>query len=200
MIGKIDKFFLKKETKKKEKQPRQKRRKSYHFKPEGVTLGSITPIKRLPEFKLRKTAGRGVKELKLKDGDQTYDLLKKLYPQDLAQEYFIVFFLSKSGEIIGYSKHSIGTTNSTSVDVKLITAQALKSLSEGVIVSHNHPSEVARPSEADRKITAKLRQALDLFNIVLVDHLIYTDRHGYYSFFEQGEKSLTQPAIEIKTC
>ena len=55
-----------------------------------------------------------------------------------------------------------------------------------VIVSHNHPSGNVDPSDEDREITTRLRQAGDTLGISLLDHIIFT-RNSYYSFIEHGE-------------
>jgi hypothetical protein len=68
-------------------------------------------------------------------------------------------------------------------------AVAIKSLSKAMIVSHNHPSGNKNPSEADRRMTKKLKQAAALFDISVLDHVIATSA-GYYSFADNGERSL----------
>lgn len=105
------------------------------------------------------------------------------------QEHFVVLFLSQSNQILGYYRHSKGTINSTQVDIELVMAVAIKSLSKAMIVSHNHPSGNKNPSEADRNMTKKLKQAAALFDISVLDHVIATN-DGYYSFADSGERSL----------
>jgi DNA repair protein RadC len=106
------------------------------------------------------------------------------------QEHFVVLFLSQSNQIIGYYRHSKGTINSTQVDIELVMAVAIKSLSKAMIVSHNHPSGNKEPSEADRTMTKRLKQAAALFDISVLDHVIVTNE-GYYSFADSGERSLS---------
>lgn len=106
------------------------------------------------------------------------------------QEHFVVLFLSQSNQIIGYYRHSKGTINSTQVDIELILAVAIKTLSKAMIVSHNHPSGNKNPSDADRRMTKKLKQAAAVFNISVLDHIIVTS-DDYYSFADNGERSLS---------
>ena len=80
------------------------------------------------------------------------------------QEHFVVLFLSQSNQIIGYYRHSKGTINSTQVDIELIMAMAIKSLSKAMIVSPV-TLQAINPSEADRRMTKKLKQAAALFDI-----------------------------------
>ena len=55
-----------------------------------------------------------------------------------------------------------------------------------MIIAHNHPSGVAEPSEADRLITQRLKQALNLVEIRVLDHFIIGDGNHAYSFAENG--------------
>jgi hypothetical protein len=105
------------------------------------------------------------------------------------QEHFIALFVNNAHRLIGYYYHSKGSLNSTQIDVQLLTATALRILAKGVIVAHNHPSGSLRPSEADRKVTTRMREALRSFDITLLDHLIITAT-DYYSFADEGEASL----------
>jgi hypothetical protein len=105
------------------------------------------------------------------------------------QEHFIALYLNQANRIIGYYHHSTGTINATMVDIEIVAAVALKTLAKAVIISHNHPSGNLQPSDADRTLTKRLKDALKLFDILLLDHVIVT-RDGYYSFSERGERSL----------
>jgi DNA repair protein RadC len=105
------------------------------------------------------------------------------------QEHFIAIYLNQANRIIGYYHHSTGTINATMVDIEIVAAVALKTLAKAVIISHNHPSGNLQPSEADRILTKRIKDALKLFDIHLMDHIIVT-RDGYLSFSEQGERSL----------
>jgi len=113
-----------------------------------------------------------------------------LYDGMEVQEHFVVLFMSQSNQIIGYYRHSKGTINSTQVDIELILAVAIKTLSKAMIVSHNHPSGNKNPSDADRRMTKKLKQAAAVFNIAVLDHIIATS-NDYYSFADSGERSLS---------
>lgn len=81
---------------------------------------------------------------------------------------------------------SVGTANSALVDVKSIFMSAILSNSDGIFVFHNHPSGSAEPSAQDNLITNKIREAGNLLDIKLLDHIIVGDSE-YYSY---GEKRL----------
>lgn len=110
------------------------------------------------------------------------------------QEHFVVLYMNHSNRIIGYYKHSKGTINSTQVDIQLVTAVAIKTLAKGMILSHNHPSGNTTPSEADRRMTKKLKEAAALFDISVLDHIIAT-ADSYHSFADSGDSSLSGPEV-----
>ncbi|HAP69220.1 MAG TPA: DNA repair protein [Flavobacteriales bacterium] len=119
-----------------------------------------------------------------------YKFIRDVMFKDLEiQEHFIVLFMDHSNTITGYYRHTKGTINSTNVDIEVILAVAIKTLSKAMIVSHNHPSGQKRPSEADRRMTKQLKQAAQIFGISVLDHVIAT-KDGYYSFADHGEQSL----------
>ena len=80
---------------------------------------------------------------------------------------------------------SKGDATGTVVNFKQITRRALELKAQGVILSHNHPSGNLRPSDADVKITNKIKDALNLFDIVLFDHVIISNE-GHFSFADEG--------------
>jgi DNA repair protein RadC len=96
------------------------------------------------------------------------------------QEQFVALFLNVRGKIVGYKVICTGRLESTTVDVRLIASLALHTLSASVIVAHNHPSRHLEPSDADIGITKKLKKALNLIDVKLLDHLIICES-GYRS-------------------
>jgi DNA repair protein RadC len=94
--------------------------------------------------------------------------------------------LNNSNRVIGTQKISKGGINATVVDTRLILGTALKSLSTGIIISHNHPSGNREPSENDKQLTSKLKNACNLLDIKLLDHIIVTPDDGYFSFADES--------------
>jgi DNA repair protein RadC len=88
--------------------------------------------------------------------------------------------------VIGSYQLSKGGITGTIADVRLILSVALKTLASGLILAHNHPSGNLKPSEADKHITSKIRQAAKLLDIELLDHIIISSE-GYYSFMDDGK-------------
>ena len=137
------------------------------------------------EFTLKATPNPNIiAPVFIKKAGDLFAFAKQLYSDDIhIYESFFIICLKPSGKVIGYSKISQGGIGGTLVDIRLICKYALDSLASGIILAHNHPSGNLKPSLADESITKKIKQALDLFDINLLDHLILTDE-GYYSFAE----------------
>ncbi len=102
------------------------------------------------------------------------------------QESFKVILLNNSNKVKGIYELSTGGITGTLVDLRILFAVILKSLSVGIIISHNHPSNKLTPSEADKKLTQKIKKAASFFDIALLDHLIITPNGEYYSFADNG--------------
>jgi DNA repair protein RadC len=125
----------------------------------------------------------------LRSSEDAYNFVKEGIGEGIEiQEHFVVLYLNHANKLIGYYKHTKGTINSTQVDIELIVAAGLKILAKSVILSHNHPSGNASPSEPDRTITKKIREGFKYFDVSVLDHIIAT-KSGYYSFADEGELS-----------
>ena len=73
----------------------------------------------------------------------------------------------------------------TVVDVRMIFTTALNCLATAIIIAHNHPSGTLQPSEADKAITRRIKEASKTLDISVLDHLIITDE-DFYSFADNG--------------
>lgn len=99
----------------------------------------------------------------------------------LNHEEMWVLYLSSSNRIIERRRISIGGLSSLTTDCRLIIRHALSLVAASIIVVHNHPSGVASPSHEDEEFTRRLREAAELFDIALLDHIIVA-RDDSYSF------------------
>ncbi len=86
----------------------------------------------------------------------------------------------------GIYQLSSGGITGTVVDIRLLFAVVLKSISVGIILCHNHPSGKLKPSETDIQITRKIKNASEYLDIKLLDHLILTPDGSYFSFADNG--------------
>ncbi len=115
------------------------------------------------------------------------DSFDYIYPEiaDLPHEEFYVIYLNKANRVIGHKHISAGGVAGTVADVKIILKHALECLASSIIAVHNHPSGNLKASEADIKLTRKLKDAAALIDVMLLDHLIIGDK-AYYSFADSG--------------
>jgi len=103
------------------------------------------------------------------------------------QEQFCVIFLNTMGEVIGFKLYNTGTIKSGIVDVNLVLSSALLCRATNIIIAHNHPSGDLKFSDQDLKLTQKIREACEIIDVTLKDHIILTN-DSYSSFFEIYEK------------
>ncbi|MCQ6262581.1 DNA repair protein RadC [Alcanivorax sp. MM125-6] len=101
------------------------------------------------------------------------------------REVFAVLFLDNKHRVIGFEKMFYGTVDGAAVYPREVVRRALEYNAASVIVAHNHPSGVAEPSQADRDVTDRLRKALDLVDVRVLDHLVIGDGH-WESFSRRG--------------
>ena len=102
------------------------------------------------------------------------------------QECFKVMLLNNSNIVKGICQVSSGGINATLVDLRIMFALILKSLSTAIIVCHNHPSGKLKASEVDKKLTSKIQKACDFLDIKLLDHIIINSEGNYLSFADEG--------------
>jgi DNA repair protein RadC len=104
---------------------------------------------------------------------------------DLEHEEFWVLFLNNANKVVAKSQISKGGLTATIVDIRLVFKRALEIASVGIIVCHNHPSGKLQPSNADKHLTQKIKEAGITLDIKLLDHLIITEK-AYFSFADEG--------------
>jgi DNA repair protein RadC len=90
-------------------------------------------------------------------------------------EVFCCLYLDNRHRVLGFEELFRGTIDGTSVYPREVVKQALGHNAAAVILAHNHPSGVAEPSQADERITRRIRSALELVDIRLLDHIVIGD-------------------------
>lgn len=119
--------------------------------------------------------------------DDSYDFFMKIWDKNLIgiQEQTNILFLNGANEIIAWRCFNTGSSNETLFDIRLIMACALQCLAKKIIPGHNHPSRILKPSRHDILITTRLKEACNILDIKLEDHLIIC-HNNYYSFADNG--------------
>lgn len=115
------------------------------------------------------------------------DVYELMRPDMLYLQYeeIWVILLNKSNFVIKKQKVGQGGVGETIADPKIVFKLALENLASALIMVHNHPSGNTKPSTADKELTKKFKEAGNILEIALTDHLIFTD-HGYLSFIDEG--------------
>ena len=125
---------------------------------------------------------------KISCSDSVKEFAKSIFTEgtlNLREEFFIIM-LSRSNNVIGFSKISEGGYSGTVADGKMIFSTALlHTNASGIILCHNHPSGQLKPSDADLTLTRKLVQFGSMIDLPILDHLIITEE-GCYSFADNG--------------
>jgi DNA repair protein RadC len=113
-------------------------------------------------------------------------ILREIIGSDmLICESFVCLFISIANKPLGFAKISVGGISATIVDIRLIAKYCIDTLCSAVILGHNHPSGDLQPSKADIVLTDRIKEALAVFSIQVLDHQILTAKE-YYSFADEG--------------
>lgn len=168
--------------------------------------GSLAQLARAGVKELRMTGGLGVRRaavlsaalelgrrLALEDAAspdviRTNEDVEKIFRPQIAglpHEEFWVLYLSSANTVVGKVKVSQGGVSGTVVDHRLIVKRAIELLASALILVHNHPSGIARPSDDDILLTQKITDGALLFDIAVLDHLIITSAESF-SFRQNG--------------
>jgi len=115
---------------------------------------------------------------------KTIDFLQsKLALQE--HEVFSCLFLNNQHQVLAYEELFYGTINGASVYPRVVVKRALHHNAAAVIFSHNHPSGLPEPSQADKTITKQLTDSLSLIDVKVLDHIIIGGAETM-SFAERG--------------
>jgi DNA repair protein RadC len=116
---------------------------------------------------------------------QTFDYFRLFYADKQDREHFALMLLDSQHKVLDCSVLFSGTIDGASIYPREIVKAALYKNSAAVILAHNHPSGQPEPSTADKRITERIKSALALVDIRVLDHIIVGDT--CYSFAESGE-------------
>ena len=117
-----------------------------------------------------------------------YNALTPFFPTSTIalQEQFVCMYLNRANRVLGVFPVSLGGITGTIADVRLILCVALKTAASSIILAHNHPSGNLQPSMQDKSLTEKIKQAAELIDVRLQDHIILAPNGRYYSFMDDG--------------
>lgn len=151
---------------------------------EGVGLKRAVRIAAAAEFGRRFMSAQAAEVDSIASSDDVTAIFRPLF-DGMKYEECWVLYLTNSNRIIERQRLSSGGVQGTVVDRRLVAKRALELLATQVIMVHNHPSGSAVPSDGDKQLTAGIDEALKLFDIRLLDHIIIAGDESF-SFRQSG--------------
>lgn len=140
----------------------------------GIGASRTTIIRALPELARRYFEESLPQGEAIRSPADTQAFLRAKM-RHLGHELFCCLYLDNRHRVLRFDEMFRGTIDGTSVYPREVVKEALAINAAAVILAHNHPSGVAEPSQADERITRRLKSALELVDIRLLDHLIIGD-------------------------
>ena len=114
------------------------------------------------------------------------DVFEEIKPyKNKRQEYFLTLYLDGANNLIETKIITIGTLNQSLVHPREVYSYAIEKRCASIIVAHNHPSGILKPSNEDIKVTLRLKETGKILGIELLDHVIFTNE-GFVRLKEEG--------------
>ncbi|WP_128330626.1 DNA repair protein RadC [Apibacter sp. HY039] len=148
-------------------------------------IGKVKAIEIITSLEIgrRKALQEALKRKTISSSKDAFQIIHPIIGDNTVEEFWAIF-LTRSNSVLRTEKISQGGITGTVVDSRLIFKMALELNAVSLIISHNHPSGNIHPSKSDLDITKNIKEAGNLLNIKLVDHLIITQT-SYYSFADE---------------
>lgn len=150
----------------------------------GIGEAKAITIIAAMELGRRRRAEESLELKKITSSKAVFEIMQPIVGE-LQHEEFWVLYLNNSNKVIYKTQISKGGITGTVVDTRIIYKTALEHNATSVILVHNHPSGTLIASEADKQITRKLKEAGKHLDILVLDHVIVTEK-SYFSFADDG--------------
>ena len=153
-----------------------------------IKLEQFERSPRLAELKaVYRSRTRITERKQIREPQEVAEYLRIIWNKDTLElaEDFIVLCLNANHQVIGWVKVASGGMTFSQVDPRLVFAVALQTASAALILAHNHPSGNVKPSDEDKQLTKRMRDAGVLLGIHVLDHIILT-KQAAFSFAESG--------------
>jgi DNA repair protein RadC len=151
----------------------------------GVGEAKAISIIAAMELGKRRRGAEALEKKKITSSRDVFEYFSSIYG-DHNYEAFYILLLNRANRIIREVQISEGGFSGTVADPKKIFKIALEHNASSIILSHNHPSGNIQPSDADIKLTHKLKSAGEMLDLPVIDHIILGEEK-YYSFADEGQ-------------
>ncbi|EOZ97227.1 DNA repair protein RadC [Indibacter alkaliphilus LW1] len=145
---------------------------------------AISIVAALELGRRRKLVTEQTRKVKISSSADVWNIMKPDL-MDESIEHFYILLLNRSNHVLKKQLISSGGTSGTVADPKIIFKHALDNMANSIILVHNHPSGNLKPSEQDRRLTNRLKEAGKNLEVPVLDHVIFTDL-AYFSFADEG--------------
>lgn len=153
-------------------------------KVKGIGVAKAVSIAAAMELGRRRQGAEALDKPRITSSFAIAEYLKSIL-QDELREVFIVVFLNAANKVNSHHIISTGGITGTVADPRVIIKKALDENATRIILSHNHPSGSVKPSEADIQLTKKIKEAANLMDILVLDHVIVSNE-SFFSFADEG--------------
>jgi len=150
----------------------------------GIGEAKAISVAATLEIGRRKASQETPEKTSILSARDSYNIFSQ-HLSDLRTEEFWAIFLNQKNQIVYKTQISKGGISGTLVDVRVLFRIALEHFATSIIVAHNHPSGSLKPSLEDIQITKSIKNAGEILNVTLLDHLIIGD-NSFLSFAEEG--------------
>ena len=150
----------------------------------GIGEAKAISIAAALELGRRRRAEEAVELKRITSSKAVFDIMQPIIGE-LPHEEFWVLYLNNSNKVIYKGQLSKGGITGTVVDIRLIFKMAFEQNATAIILTHNHPSGKLMASDADLKITKRVKEAGQTLEIQVLDHIIITE-NGYLSFQDEN--------------
>ncbi|HMM01609.1 MAG: RadC family protein [Dysgonomonas sp.] len=150
----------------------------------GIGEAKAITIAAAMELGKRRKLSEVVIQPQITSSDTVFEIFHPILA-DLRHEEVWVLLLNRANKVLKKIQVSKGGVTGTVVDIRMIMKEAIDSLASAMVLCHNHPSGNSNPSDDDDNITRRLKEAGQIMDIRLLDHIIVCD-HSYYSYMDRG--------------
>lgn len=150
----------------------------------GVGTAKAVTIVAAMELGRRRLLEESLEKPIIKSSENAYQILLPIIGH-LPHEEFWVLYLNRGNKVEERYNVSKGGVAGTVVDIRIIFKRAIEIYASSIVLAHNHPSGNIEPSDADIKLTKKIKESGIIMDIPVVDHIIVSE-NGYFSFADKG--------------
>ncbi len=141
---------------------------------EGMDEDTVLLLRLIPELHRRYFLSRSRAQNRLADS-RDYGNYLQPYFYGARDEMVYLLLLDGAGQVLNCRLLAKGSVNATGVPIRRLVQEALTANATGIVLAHNHPCGIALPSKEDVELTLRLREALEIMDLTLLDHIIVAD-------------------------